>query len=352
MQNLRTLFRPMIAVPALFIVVIVAGTCVAQSAPQRPAPAAPNATAPAQPEATAAPVPDAEEDTDSADIPPFARGRISEAEYFALRDQEIQMRRGLDDLMRNPHARAQAIRNMEFQEQFLRRAVQGLTPLSAVIAAPSVPSWTPLGADPIPNGQTSPSEVAVSGRVTTIAVDPTSDLIVYVGTAQGGLYRSLDGGTNWTALMDSAQSLAIGAITVDPLNHDTVFVGTGEGNLSGDSFFGVGLYIIRSASTVSPVVTGPFNSNGTSDVFTGRAITKILVNPVDDNKILVSTASGVSGLSSESFNTLPARGVYLSTNALGVSPTFAKQTIQSAAGAADRTVTDMVMDPNNVNKIL
>src|SRR5437660_7442794 len=165
MQNLRTLFRPMIAVPALFIVVIVAGTCVAQSA-QRPAPAAPNATAPAQPEATAAPVPDAEEDTDSADIPPFARGRISEAEYFALRDQEIQMRRGLDDLMRNPHARAQAIRNMEFQEQFLRRAVQGLTPLSAVIAAPSVPSWTPLGPDPIPNGQTSPSEVAVSGRVT------------------------------------------------------------------------------------------------------------------------------------------------------------------------------------------
>jgi len=193
----------------------------------------------------------------------------------------------------------------------------------------------------------------VSGRVTAIAVDPTSDLIVYVGTAQGGLYRSLDGGTNWTALMDSAQSLAIGAITIDPLNHDTVFVGTGEGNLSGDSFFGVGLYIIRSASTASFTVSGPFNSNGASDVFTGRAITKILVNPVDDNKILVSTASGVSGLSSESFNTLPARGVYLSNNALGVSPTFAKQAIQSAPGAGqDRTVTDMVMDPNNVNTIL
>jgi hypothetical protein len=90
-----------------------------------------------------------------------------------------------------------------------------------------------------------------------------------------------------------------------------------------------------------------------SDVFTGRAITKIIVNPVDDNKILVSTASGVSGLSSESFSTLPQRGVYLSTNALGVSPTFAKQTIQSAAGVGqDRTVTDMVMDPNNVNTIL
>ena len=213
---------------------------------------------------------------------------------------------------------------MEFQEQFLRRASQGLTPFSALIAAPVTPAWTPLGPAPIPNGQTDPTEVAVSGRVTAIAVDPASDMIVYVGTAQGGLYRSLDGGANWTALMDSAQSLAIGAITIDPLNHDTVFVGTGEGNLSGDSFFGVGLYIIRNASTVSPVLSGPFNSNGTSDVFTGRAITRILVNPADDNKILVSTASGVSGLSSESFSTLPQRGVYLSANALGAYSDFHK----------------------------
>jgi hypothetical protein len=105
------------------------------------------------------------------------------------------MRRGLDDLLRNPHARSQAIRNMEFREQFLLRVLQGLTPFSALIPAPSVPSWAPLGPDPIPNGQTSVSEVAVSGRVTAIAVDPASDLIVYVGTAQGGLYRSLDGGT-------------------------------------------------------------------------------------------------------------------------------------------------------------
>lgn len=353
MQNLRTLLRPVIAVKALFLFAIVAATSVAQSVPQHQAPAGPQASAPTQPQAAAAPDPDAETDTDSADIPPFARGRISEAEYFALRDQEIRLRRGLDDLLRNPHARSQAIRNMEFQEQFLRKAPQGLTPFSALIAAPSVPTWTPLGPDPIPNGQTSGTEVPVSGRVTAIAVDPASDLIVYVGTAQGGLYRSLDGGTSWTALMDSAQSLAIGAITIDPVNHDTVFVGTGEGNLSGDSFFGVGLYIIRSASTVSPTITGPFNSNGTADVFTGRAITKILVNPADDNKVLISTASGVSGLSGESFNTLPQRGVYLSTNAQSATPTFAKQTIQTAAGAAqDRTVADMVMDPNNVNKVL
>src|SRR5262249_47098311 len=128
--------------------------------------------------------------------------------------------------------------------------------------------------------------------------------------------------------------------------------GTGEGNLSGDSFFGVGLYIIRGASTPTPVVTGPFNSDGSNDVFTGRAITKILVHPTDNTKVLVSTASGASGLSGDSFGTLPTRGVYLSTNAQSTTPTFTKLTIQTTAGAVNRTITDIVMDPGNPTKIL
>src|SRR5262245_36790765 len=193
----------------------------------------------------AAPEPDA----DSADIPPFARERISPEEYFALRDQEINRRRGVDDLARSRHARSLAINKVEFQERFLRATIQGLTLLSALLPAAPVASWTPLGPAPIPNGQTNGQafpQIPVSGRVTAIAVDPATAQTVYVGTAQGGVYRSLDGGATWTPLMDSAQSLAIGALALDPQNSDTLFVGTGEGNLSGDSFFGVGLYIIRS----------------------------------------------------------------------------------------------------------
>jgi hypothetical protein len=293
------------------------------------------------------------QDDDSADIPPFARGRVSETEYFALRDQDIRKRRGIDDLMRSPQARSQAVRQIQFQEQLLRLLPQGLSPLSALLPAKSAISWTPLGPDPIPNGQTTGAEVPVSGRVTAIAISPLTEQTVYVGTAQGGVYRSLDGGATWTALLDAAQSLAIGALALDPQNPDTLFVGTGEGNLSGDSFFGVGIYIIRSASTATPAVTGPFNTDGVNDLFTGRAITKIIVNPADDTKILVSTASGVSGLSEDSFGTLPSRGVFLSTNAQSATPTFNRVGVQTGVGAAqNRTVTDMVMDPGNSSKIL
>src|ERR1700731_4862648 len=68
------------------------------------------------------------------------------------------------------------------------------------------PSWTAIGPFPIPNGQTDPANAngisqtqsPVSGRTTAIAVHPTNPNIAYVGTAQGGVYRTLNGGASWT----------------------------------------------------------------------------------------------------------------------------------------------------------
>ena len=291
-------------------------------------------------------------DVDSPDIPPFARGHISEQQYLELRDQQLRLQRGVNELMLDPTARSRAINQMQLQE--LMRKMRPSLNSTFPALVPNF-AWKALGPDPIPNGQTDPNfipanELPVSGRVTAIAVDPANENIVYVGAAQGGLYRSMDGGATWTALMDSAQSLAIGTITIDPTDHNTLFVGTGEGNLSLDSFFGVGLYIIQNATT-TPTLSGPFNLDGTgTDVFTGRAITQIIVNPTDHNKILVSSSSGFSGASGDVFNKLPTRGVYLSTNALSGNPTFTRQTIQLAV--ANRAVTDIAMDPGNPSTVV
>src|SRR5262249_18421963 len=356
-ENLRfaTMLRIWVLAVTVFSLVFTA-VCLAQTVPsQSPAPSAPGApeaaSAPAT-SSTAAPA-EEEEDDDSPDIPAFARGRISQREYLELRDQQLRLQRGVGDLLKDPQARSRAVRTMQLQEQAVRR-MQTRSAAPGLLPPPPTPSWISLGPEPIPNGQTSPS-VPVSGRVTAIAIDPVdaSGNTVYVGTAQGGLYRTLDGGSTWTALMDSANSLAIGAITIDPTDHTIVFVGTGESSLSLDSFFGVGLYIITSANT-TPVLNGPFNSDGVNDVFTGRSISKILVNPGNHSQILVSSSSGFSGASGDTFNTLPTRGVYLATNvfngtAVGT-PTFTRQTIQTAA--ANRLVSDMVMDPGNANLVL
>ena len=93
----------------------------------------------------------------------------------------------------------------------------------------------------------------VSGRTTAIVIDPSDANIAYVGTAQGGLYRTLDGGSTWTPLLDHALALAVGSVVFDPADttHNTLLVGTGESNFSGDSYAGVGVYKITSATPVA-----------------------------------------------------------------------------------------------------
>src|SRR5947207_4242491 len=266
--------------------------------------------------------------------------------------------RGLSDPSKvDAHARGNAIRMMEQQEARQAQELKARTGAPDTGPPPSGTTWTEIGPSPIPNGQTSPifdpaGEFPVSGRVTAIAVHPSNSNILYVGAAQGGVYRSLDGGATWTPLMDSALSLAVGAIAIAPSQPSTIYVGTGEANLSLDSFFGVGVYRIDNADT-SPVLVGPLNKNGSNaDIFTGRAISQILVHPADPNTIFVSTTSGASGLNGGSFSSLPARGLYRSTNAAGPagSVTFTQLTVATASN--NRSITDIAMEPGNPDNIV
>src|SRR4029079_14951679 len=186
-----------------------------------------------------------------------------------------------------------------------------------LMAPISTTDWSFLGPAPIPLGQTSATRVPVSGRTIAIAVHPTDENTVYVGTAQGGLYKSTNGGANWTALFPfQLETLAIGAITIDPTDSNIVYIGTGENSLSADSFAGKGVYIIRNANSATPTLNGPFRLNGVGEnVLSGRSIGRVLVNPTNNNMIWVVTASGIGGNPSAGIVNAPRRGLYRSTNA-------------------------------------
>ena len=152
---------------------------------------------------------------DDPDLPPrFVPPRnteFSKEEFMTRRAEGIALKRGIGkDTPFDPQARPAALRQMELQEEFVASMPQ--SNLKDALLAP----WVSLGPAPIPNGQTVGVTTPVSGRTIAIAVHPTNPNIVYVGAAQGGLYRSTNGGTNWTALMDGELSLAIGAIAVAP----------------------------------------------------------------------------------------------------------------------------------------
>src|SRR6266436_759962 len=130
-------------------------------------------------------------------------------------------------------------------------------PAISAISAPVGPTWTALGPAPIPNGQTIPADVngisltrtPVSGRLTSVAIDPANSNKVYAGAAQGGVYQSTNGGVTWRPLMDNEVTLAVGSVQLDPTNANTLLVGSGEGNFSGDSYAGFGVYKITGLNT-------------------------------------------------------------------------------------------------------
>ena len=157
----------------------------------------------------------------SPDRPPFAQE--ADGDYLRLRDEYIARLRGIEtDRFANPLWRESAVETRFTEEKQRNQA-----------APNAAPAWTVIGPDSVPNGQAlDGGDTAVSGRVTAIAVDPTNSNKVYLGTAQGGVWRSLNGGTTWTPIFDTAQSLSIGALAVAPSNPSVVYVGTGEAHNS------------------------------------------------------------------------------------------------------------------------
>jgi len=313
------------------------------------------------------------------DLPPGASGTDKEA-FFQARGEAIAKLRGLEPGKPfDPSARGRAIAQMAKREADLRKDVKlGLRPESISGA------WVELGPNPIPNGQTSPS-VPVSGRVTAIEIHPINPNVVYAGTAQGGVFRSTNGGTSWNPIFDNAQSLAIGSLALAPSDPRILYIGTGEANGSSDSFAGVGLYRIDNAETttgaisdlvgpINPLITTGSASGGSLsyNAFSGRSISKILVHPTNPAIVFVGTAGAVIGIGGDipfnnSLPPLGLRGLYRSTNATSAlaSIAFERIAVSQAGGTVagvftcfdtpctgNRNVNDMVFEPGNPNNLV
>ncbi len=284
---------------------------------------------------------------DDPDMPSAFQNEMTKEEFMTKREDYIARLRGVEeDKPFDPQLRVQAVRKLEKQENLVEKMPDS-PEKDAVTAA-----WTEIGPNPIPNGQTvTGAQLPVSGRTISIAVHPTDSNIVYVGTAQGGLYRSLNGGTTWTPMLDKALSLTVGAIAIAPSQPDTVYVGTGEPNFSSDSFFGVGLYRIDNASTDNPIITGPLNKNSSgADIFSGRSIGKIIVHPTDPNTIFVGSTSGVGGIGPTTPAVLPNRGIYRSTNATSANPTF--EQLPFPFTSQNYSIRDLAIDPADPNILI
>ncbi|HEX8709824.1 MAG TPA: hypothetical protein VF723_16400 [Pyrinomonadaceae bacterium] len=186
-----------------------------------------------------------------------------------------------------------------------------------------VSNWVQLGPTAIPKGQTyGGPRVLVTGRVTSIVVDPTAPNTIYCGTAQGGVWKTTDGGTNWAAKSDNEVSLAIGALAMDPGDHLTLYAATGEGNFSGDSYYGSGVLKTTNGGNT-------WGTQGTT-TFLGARFSHIVVTP------------GTTGATVRLF-AATSNGIYRSSDG-GVNWTQMTNGLPAISGLV-RGATDVVIDP-------
>src|SRR5215472_6900273 len=96
----------------------------------------------------------------------------------------------------------------------------------------SVPVWAQGGGrrggsqEPLPNASTDPllkgfefrsiGPATMMGRVDDIEGSEKDPMIVYMGFATGGLWKSTDGGNHWKALFENQPNASIGAIGIAP----------------------------------------------------------------------------------------------------------------------------------------
>lgn len=86
--------------------------------------------------------------------------------------------------------------------------------------------------------------VKTGARVETIAIPPGNTGTIYVGTASGNLWKTVNNGLTWRPIFDHESTVAVGDVAVAPSDARTVWVGTGEAQprFSGYDFPGTGVF--------------------------------------------------------------------------------------------------------------
>ncbi|MGA8980918.1 MAG: hypothetical protein WB473_17545 [Pedococcus sp.] len=87
----------------------------------------------------------------------------------------------------------------------------------------------------------------VTGRITGLAADTANH--VYAAGANGGVWRSSQGGGAWTPIADSLPSLSGGDLQL--AGDSSLWYATGEANTGGTSYVGAGVYRLANPSTSS-----------------------------------------------------------------------------------------------------
>jgi photosystem II stability/assembly factor-like uncharacterized protein len=167
----------------------------------------------------------------------------------------------------------------------------------------------------------------VGNRVSAVAGIPGDPTTYYAGAASGGLWKSTDGGVNWTSIFDDFKVSSIGALAVAPSNANIVWAGTGEPHIRSHVTVGNGVYKSTDAGRTWKLM-------GLEE--SGR-VGRIAIHPTNPDIVYIA-AQG------HSYGPQQQRGVFRTRD--GGTTWERVLFVDENTGAID-----IVMDPSNPNKL-
>jgi photosystem II stability/assembly factor-like uncharacterized protein len=186
---------------------------------------------------------------------------------------------------------------------FLSISFCGLSVAGMWMAQP--PARRPV--EPKPNQSTDPilhsfefrsiGPAVMMGRLDDIQGTAKDPMLLYIGFATGGLWKSTDGGNHWHSQFDNFANESIGAISIAPSDPNVVYVGTGEANNRQSSSIGDGVWGTTDGGKT-------WNHLGLENT---QSINRIAVDPTNPNIVFVASPGHLFGPN-------PDRGLYRSTD--------------------------------------
>jgi autotransporter-associated beta strand protein len=206
------------------------------------------------------------------------------------------------------------------------------------------PRFGPAGlvqsGDAIPNG-------SEGGAVSALVADPGNANRFFLGTPNGGIWRTTDGGVTWTPLTDKQASLSIASLALDPTdpNRNTLIAGTGLVS-NGSTCFGTCFYTgsggLQNGLLYSQDGGNTWKSIGAATLG-GQTVDAVAAR---GNTIVAGTFE-ISGLTSPA-SLRRNGGLYRSTDG---GATFTLISGAVGSGLPTGPVTSITGDPNNTNRL-